>query len=144
MRAGQVQVAPPVIAVGGVLVEADGDRRRVLLIQRGEPPSAGRWSLPGGRVEPGERLAAAVARELQEETGLDVDVGALIEVVEILEPPHHFVVLDYAVTRIGGELRAGDDAIAAELVDVDELASRGCTPLVIAVVEKALARAAAT
>jgi ADP-ribose pyrophosphatase YjhB (NUDIX family) len=129
----------PRVAVGGVVLDLAGDAPRVLLVRRGRPPSEGRWTLPGGRVEPGERLAVAVARELREETGLVVDVGPLIEVAEILDPPHHFVILDYACRRTGGDLAAGDDAAAVELVPVRDLPARGVTDLVQSVVARTLA-----
>jgi 8-oxo-dGTP diphosphatase len=131
--------APPCVAVGGVVLDLDERGPRVLLVRRGRPPGEGRWSLPGGRVEPGERLAAAVARELLEETGLVVEVGPLVEVAEVLEPPHHYVILDYACRRVGGELAAGDDAAEAELVPVRDLAARGVTKLVEQVVARAVA-----
>jgi 8-oxo-dGTP diphosphatase len=129
----------PRVAVGGVVIDLAGASPRVLLVRRGRPPSEGRWTLPGGRVEPGERLDAAVARELLEETGLVVEVGPLVEVAEILDPPHHFVILDYACRRAGGELAAGDDAADAELVPVHDLPARGVTKLVEDVVARTLA-----
>jgi 8-oxo-dGTP diphosphatase len=131
-----------VLAVGGVLFEAEGDGARVLLVKRGHPPSQGRWSLPGGRVEPGERLAAALARELLEETGLRTAVGPLVEVVEVIEPPYHYVILDYLCTLDAGSRAAplaGDDASEAAFVPVHELAARGCSELVIQVVARAAA-----
>jgi acetyl-CoA carboxylase carboxyl transferase subunit beta len=79
---------------------------RVLLIKRGHEPARGRWSLPGGRLEPGETSAEAAAREVREETGLIVAVGELLATVDL----GHYVVDDFAATVVGGELRPGDDA----------------------------------
>lgn len=94
---------PPVVCAGAVVRDGDG---RLLLVRRGHAPAAGRWSLPGGRVEAGETPQAAAAREVAEETGLTVAVGALLATV----PLGDYVVHDFAATVIGGELRAGDDA----------------------------------
>jgi len=94
---------PLVVCAGAVVRDAGG---RLLLVQRGHPPGAGRWSLPGGRVENGESPAAAAAREVAEETGLTVEVGELLATVTIGD----YLVHDFAATVTGGELRAGDDA----------------------------------
>jgi ADP-ribose pyrophosphatase YjhB (NUDIX family) len=93
----------PVVCAGAVVRDGTG---RLLLVQRGRDPGAGRWSLPGGRVEPGETPAAAAAREVLEETGLIVTIGELLATV----PLGDYLVHDFAATVIGGELRAGDDA----------------------------------
>jgi 8-oxo-dGTP diphosphatase len=110
----------PTVAVGALVFDGDG---RVLLVERGNPPGAGLWSVPGGRVETGETLAQAVAREVREETGLVVEVGALACVVERITDGYHFVILDYHARVIGGALAAGGDARAARFVTADELAT---------------------
>ncbi|NUQ78718.1 MAG: NUDIX domain-containing protein, partial [Polyangiaceae bacterium] len=91
------------------------------------------------RVEPGERLADALARELHEEAGIFVKVGPLVAVVEVIDPPHHYVILDYACELLGGDVRAGDDASEAALVPVSQIATYGVTDLVADAVTKALA-----
>jgi 8-oxo-dGTP diphosphatase len=107
--------------VGAIVHGADG---RLLVIQRGHPPGEGMWSLPGGRVEPGETDAAAVVREVAEETGLRVEPGALIGSVDRAGPGGViYDIRDYAATVTGGVLRAGDDARAARWVDAEELAA---------------------
>jgi 8-oxo-dGTP diphosphatase len=93
----------------------------ILLIRRGQPPSQGRWSVPGGRVEWGERLTDALRREVEEETGLTVEVGDLAGLVERHYPDFHYVILDYYVTVTGGELRPGGDVTGARWVPMADL-----------------------
>ncbi len=114
----------PLLAVGGVARDSDG---RLLVVRRGNPPAAGRWTLPGGKVRRGERLADAVKRELREETGLEVGVGDLVGVAEAIDEEVHFVILDFHVRVMGGELAAGDDATDAAWMGRAELTGAGGT-----------------
>lgn len=116
----------PVPEVGGVsgLIVRDG---KVLLIRRRNEPFADHWSLPGGGVEPGERLRDAVRREVLEETGLEVDVGRVAGYREGFEPFHH-VVIAFHAREIRGRLCAGDDAAECEFVDPAEIFRRTVTP----------------
>jgi ADP-ribose pyrophosphatase YjhB (NUDIX family) len=110
----------PVVAVGAIVFD---DAGRVLLVERGKPPGVGLWSVPGGKVEGNETLAQAVAREVREETGLLVEVGALACVVERMGDDYHYVILDYAARVIGGTLAAATDVRAARFVEEHELAA---------------------
>jgi 8-oxo-dGTP diphosphatase len=107
----------PEVAVGAIAVR-DG---ALLLVRRGRPPEAGRWSLPGGRLEAGETLRAAVEREVLEETGLEARCGELVGWVERMGPAHHFVILDFAVTVEPGRPQAGGDAAEVAWVPLGEL-----------------------
>ena len=109
----------PEVSVGAVVVE-DG---RLLLVRRGHGAAVGKWSVPGGRVEWGETVAQAVIRELREETGLDGVCERFVGWVERIGAGYHYVILDFTVTVVGGELRAGDDASDVKWVAVDDVAS---------------------
>jgi acetyl-CoA carboxylase carboxyl transferase subunit beta len=107
-----------VVAVGGVAVEDDA----LLLVRRRNAPEAGRWTIPGGRVEVGESLAQAVERELLEETALEVSCGALRGFAERIYPDHHYVILDFDVVVVGDrEPVAGGDASAVSWVPLAEV-----------------------
>jgi len=130
----------PIVGIGAVIVDAGG----VVLIRRRFEPLAGRWSLPGGALELGETLEAAVAREMLEETGLDVDVGPVIEVFDriVLDEArrvrYHYVLVDYLCRRLGGELRPGGDVDRAVLVDPADLGRYELTEKATAVIERGL------
>jgi 8-oxo-dGTP diphosphatase len=101
--------------VGAVIARDDG---RLLLIQRGNEPGRGLWSLPGGHVEPGESEVDAVAREVLEETGLRVHVAGLAGRVQ----RGRYDIADYFATVVGGDLQAATDALDARWADPRELA----------------------
>lgn len=125
----------PIPAVGVVCLRGDD----VLLIRRGAPPRAGEWSLPGGRIEFGERAADAALRELREETGCEGEIVALIEVVDGLMEDRHYLLIDYAVRWTVGEPRAGDDAQDARFFAPSELAALGMWSETLRVIEAARA-----
>jgi len=110
----------PEVAVGAVALH-DG---ALLLVRRGRGPAAGEWSVPGGRVEVGETVAAAVVREVLEETGLEAVVDGFLGWVERIDAQYHFVILDFAVTVLDPTRAtvAGDDAAEAAWVPLTELA----------------------
>lgn len=112
----------PTPAVGVVCLRGD----TVLLIRRGRPPRLGEWSLPGGRIEPGERAVDAALRELREETGVTAEIVGLAGVVDGLFPEvgAHYVLIDYAARWIAGEPVAGDDAAEAAFVPLAEVEGR--------------------
>lgn len=122
---------PPIVCVGAVVIDDD----RLLLVRRGHAPSAGFWSVPGGRVEPGETLAQAVVRELAEETGLEGVCGSLLGWSELLSDvgdehvDEHLVILDFNVTVLEGtEPTAGTDAREARWVPLGEVAQMMLVP----------------
>ena len=120
MSGSTVRNPVPQVGVGAVCVRGG----RLLLVLRGRGVAVGTWSIPGGRLESGEALAAGVQRELREETGLHGDVGALCGIAERIGDDYHFVILDYWVTVAAGEAAAADDAddvIWASRADLDRL-----------------------
>ncbi len=124
----------PVPCVGVVCWRGD----EVLLIRRGRPPRQGHWSIPGGRIEPGESLHVAALRELHEETGVSAEILGLIEVYEIIEPGFHYVLIDYAARWTGGEVRAADDADEAVFVPLETALARMVNPDLRDVILKSL------
>jgi 8-oxo-dGTP diphosphatase len=129
----------PVLSVAGVVLA----NNKVLLVKRGRPPAKGIWSIPGGAVEVGESVQEALVREIMEETGIRVEVGPLVEVVERILPDaegrieYHYVILDYLCTAEPMKPRAGSDAADARWVDFEELNKAELTPDTEAVVLRA-------
>jgi mutator protein MutT len=130
----------PVVGVGAVIV----DRERVVLVKRAHEPLKGEWSLPGGAVEVGETLAEAIVREVREETGLEVKVGPIVEVLDRVHRgtdgrvEYHFVLLDYLCTVTTGTLTRGSDAADACWVSAAELSTYGLSDEATSVITKAL------
>ncbi|HEU0034127.1 MAG TPA: NUDIX hydrolase [Kofleriaceae bacterium] len=127
----------PIIAVAAIVFDQNADR--VLLVERGRAPGAGLWTVPGGKVEPGETLAQAVAREVLEETGFAVEVGALACVIERIGEGYHYVILDYVARVIGGQLSAASDVIDAKFVDPQTLHTLTVTDGLVEVLDRARA-----
>lgn len=126
----------PVPAVGVVCLRDS----EVLLIRRGKPPLTGAWSLPGGRIEWGERATDAALRELREETGVAAELLGLVEVADGLFGERHYVLVDYAARWIGGDPVAGDDAADAAFHRLDDLPALGLWDETIRVIRMAVER----
>jgi mutator protein MutT len=131
----------PIVGVGAVIVDAG----RILLVRRGQEPLKGQWSLPGGAVEVGETLAAALAREVREETGLDVRVGPLVEVLDRIHRnrdgriEYHYVLVDYLCRPLGTTVpAAATDVEDVRWVDADDLDRYALAREAVDVVRKAL------
>jgi ADP-ribose pyrophosphatase YjhB (NUDIX family) len=120
----------PLLGVGAVIVKAG----RVLLVQRGNEPMKGHWSLPGGLLELGESLSDGVMREVREETGLLVEPLLLIELLDRIHRDgehvrYHYVIADYLCRVAGGDLRAASDAAAVRWAEREEWREGGLLQL---------------
>lgn len=133
----------PIVAVGAVIVVDGG----IVLVRRKNEPLAGRWSLPGGGVELGESLADCVVREVREETGLEVEVGPIVEVLDrIHKDPqgriaYHYVLIDYVARPVGGALTPGSDASEVTVAAPGDLERYGIAHTTRDVILKGLALA---
>jgi 8-oxo-dGTP diphosphatase len=123
--------------IGSALLVRDGVNR-ILLGQRNKDPQRGSWVIPGGKIHAFESIADAGTRELQEETGLTVEVGAHFKVYEIVNPPneHRIVIYSWA-TVIEGTPKASDDLSQVRFFSAEELGDIPLTPLVRRVLEDA-------
>jgi len=133
----------PLAGVGGVIL----DRDRVLVVRRGREPLRGEWSLPGGLVEVGETLIEALRREIHEETGLEVHVGPIVEVLDRILPDQqgrvqfHYILVDCLCRVEGGRLEAASDVSEARWVERARLGDYGLRPDTLRVIEKAFSMA---
>ena len=136
----------PRAGVGAVILDGD----QVLLVRRGEPPSQGKWSIPGGLIHLGERLEDAVVREVQEECGLRVRILGLCGVIDRIVPAdpsdatspapvrYHYIIIDYVAEPAGGRLKAGSDAAEARWVPIAELARYTTTDGLASMIQRAV------
>jgi len=119
----------PKPGVGVVVRKRLPDGDRVLLIRRAKAPHAGKWSLLGGHQELGETVRQTAAREVREETGLEVRIAEFLDVVDAITPDgkggtaYHFTLIDFAADWVAGEPVAGSDATETIWADPNDLAA---------------------
>jgi ADP-ribose pyrophosphatase YjhB (NUDIX family) len=137
--------ARPFVGVGAVIVDGAA---RVLLVKRRFEPLAGQWSLPGGAVDVGETLQACVIREMLEETGLEVEVGPVIEVFDRImhdgegRVQYHYVLVDYVCRPVGGTLTAASDVADVAWVEAGALVEFNLTDKAMMVIAQGISLAA--
>ena len=123
--------------IGSAVIVRD-EANRILLGKRDKDPQRGSWVLPGGKIHAFESIAEAAARELEEETGLKVEVQGQFRVYEIVNPPNEHRIVIYSFGRvIGGEAKASDDLSEVKFVPIRELGDILTTPLVHRVLQDA-------
>lgn len=129
----------PIVGVGAVVIDGD----QVLLVRRAHEPLKGEWSLPGGAVELGETLREAIAREVLEETGLSVDVGPVVDVLDRIRVDDdrrirfHYVLIDFVCRPVAGALCCASDVEDARWARLDDLPSYGVADATVAVIREA-------
>ena len=132
--------ARPIAGVGVVVCKEGA----VLLIRRGNPPRRGEWSIPGGVVKVGETWRAAAQREVREECGVKVHVGAIVDAIDIVardetgRVQYHYAVVDFAARYVRGKVRAASDVMEARWVPLDELDALALPEQTRAVIGKAI------
>lgn len=141
--------AQPRIGVGVVVFKATAEGVQVLLVKRRRPPREGEWSLPGGKQELGESIRETARREVHEETGVEIDLLGLVDVVDSITPDpetpggppaFHYTLVDFAARWIAGEPTAGDDAAEAVWADADALETYGLWDETVRIIGAARAR----
>jgi 8-oxo-dGTP diphosphatase len=130
----------PIVGVGAIVVDGD----RVLIVRRATEPLKGQWSIPGGMLEIGEKLRDGLAREVLEETSLDVEVGNVLDVFDSIFPDaegrtqYHYVLIDFRCAVRGGTAKAGSDVSEVLWVTSEELEQLGMKEVTVGVIRKAL------
>jgi ADP-ribose pyrophosphatase YjhB (NUDIX family) len=132
----------PIVGVGVIVFRGD----EVLLVRRGKPPRVGEWSIPGGAQELGETVAEAAVREIREETGLEIDIRGLVDVIDLIRPSddperpgvrHHYTLIDLVATWVSGDPVAGDDVTDARWMPVSRVDGLGLWTETVRVIEMA-------
>ena len=132
----------PFLGVGALIFEG----AKILLVERAKEPLKGYWSLPGGVLESGEKLEAAIRREVREETGLEVETLSMFEIFERImpdaggRPEYHYVLIDYVCRPTGGQLQAASDVSRAVWVAKENLGEYRLTEGTLEVIERAFAK----
>ena len=122
----------PLVGVGVILVKD----RQILLVKRGHEPNKGMWSIPGGLIKLGETAEEAAIREVREETGLEVSIGAVAGIFNVIikdsdsKIKYHYVIIDYFGEVVGGMLRPGTDVTDARWFWLDEIGDVETSPTV--------------
>jgi 8-oxo-dGTP diphosphatase len=135
----------PIVGVGAIVLDGD----RVLLVKRAHEPLKGEWSVPGGAVDVGETLEDAIRREVLEETGLSIEVGPVVDVLDRIryDPDgrvrFHYVLVDFVCRAVSGTLQSASDAEEATWAARPDLARFGVADATISVIDKAVARRSA-
>ncbi|MBN1676987.1 MAG: NUDIX hydrolase [Candidatus Thermoplasmatota archaeon] len=112
----------PLVGVGAVAIK----NGKILLIRRAFEPGAGKWSIPGGLVEVGEKLSEACSRETEEETGIKVEILELINVFDMIDRDqdgkirYHYVLVDFLAKPVGGEERKSEEVTEMAWVDYQQ------------------------
>lgn len=139
---GRIYPERPFVGVGAVVV----DGNRVLLVRRANEPLKGEWSLPGGAVELGETLEVAIAREVREETGLEIDVGPMVDVLDRIRfdaegrAMYHYVLIDFVCRPVAGTLACASDAADVAWAPLMDLSQYGVADATVSVIQKAFDR----
>ena len=118
----------------------------ILLVERGREPLKGYWSIPGGILEAGEKLADVIQREVLEETGLQVEALSVFEIFERIMPDsdgrteYHYVLIDYLCRPLGGRLEPASDVSRVAWVSQQDLRNYRLTEGTLGVIERACAK----